>query len=479
MPRYKEVLKLNKSNTLLIVASLSSLIFSYFSLEQNNYVYASFPVIVLAVVAVLILIFREPFYGLLIAISYCFLMGVLDREIGGLPYGVGIEVFLLLTWLSIWYHAKEFDFKILNNDLIILTLVWFIISVLELFNLSGASPRGWLQEIRSTALYPMLITPLGLLLINNHKRLNTFIILILVLSFIATLNGYKQLRYGPSSGEQAFLDNGGYVTHLILGHLRIFSFYSDASQFGPSQAHIALIALLFAVGLKLSWAKRILLMALALVSFYGMLISGTRGALFVIVIGVIMAIALSKRIKILIWGSSIALFFFCILKFTYIGNSNYEIYRLRTSLNPEDASFNIRLINQNKIAAYLENKPFGEGLGVIGHWGREYNKDKYLSTIAPDSYWVKVWAMYGIVGFVIFFSIWMYWFGKCAGMLWCIKDIQLRTKLSALLAGVTGIFVCSYGNEVMNAMPSLIIIHLSLGTIYVFSSIYKEKLTIK
>jgi len=479
MPRYQEAIKLNKRNTLLIIASLFAFVFSYFSLAQANYAYAFFPVVILGAVAVLILIFREPFNGLIITIAYCFLMGILDREIGGLPYGMGIEVFLLLTWLSVWYHADKFGFKVLNNDLIWLTVVWFVISVLELFNLAGASPRGWLQEIRSTALYPMLITPLGVLLINTNKRLNIFIILIFSLSFLATLNGIKQAKIGPTSGEQAFLDNGGYVTHVIFGHLRIFSFFSDASQFGPSQAHIALMAIVLALSLRLSWGKRILLLILGLLSFYGMLISGTRGALFVIAFGVIMVIALSKRLKILIWGSSIALFFFCILKFTYIGNSNYDIYRLRTSINPEDASFNVRLINQNKIAEYMQGKPFGGGLGVIGHWGREYNKDKYLSTIAPDSYWVKVWAMYGIVGFVIFFCIWLYWFGKCSGLLWNLKERQIRTKLIALLAGVAGIFVCSYGNEVMNAMPSLIVIHLSLGAVYAFSRIYKEKLTDK
>ncbi|RZL62159.1 MAG: hypothetical protein EOO93_10145, partial [Pedobacter sp.] len=92
MPRYQEALKLNKSNTLLIIASLCAFIFSYFSLAQHNYAYAFLPVVILGAVAVLILIFREPFNGLIITIAYCFLMGVLDREIGGLPYGMGIEV---------------------------------------------------------------------------------------------------------------------------------------------------------------------------------------------------------------------------------------------------------------------------------------------------------------------------------------------------------------------------------------------------
>ena len=99
-------------------------------------------------------------------------------------------------------------------------------------------------------------------------------------------------------------------------------------------------------------------------------------------------------------------------------------------------------------------------------WGEKYNSDKYLSTIAPDSYFVKVWAMYGIVGFLIWFGMMLYILGKSCGIIWKTRDPLLRQKLLALTAGYSGILMGSYGNEVMNQMPSAMIIYI--GWVFVF-----------
>lgn len=476
MPQLSDSIGLSRTQQIIIGLGFAlALIIGAAAVYSQSYAVAFAPVLCIGGVVMLMVIFKEPFVGLLLTIAYCFFMVIPNREIGGLSYGMGIELLLIITWLSVWYNAGRFDFKALKNDLMWLTLMWFIISVMQIMNLSGASPRGWLQEIRSTALGPLLITPLGLLLIDTKKRLNLFLILILAFSLLAALNGLKQERIGLSAGEQAFLDQGGYLTHMIHGQLRVFSFYSDASQFGPSQAQMAVIAVVLAIGLK-GWFKKMLLAGMAFLFFYGMLISGTRGAFFVLAVGVAIAIALSKNTRVLIFGGGISLFLFLILKYTYIGNSNYHIVRLRSAVDPQDASLNVRFINQLKLRDYLATKPFGGGLGVIGHWGREYNPGNYLSTIAPDSYWVKVWAMYGIVGLVIFICMWMYIIGKCSGMIWNVRDKNLKTKLTALLAGAAGIFVCSYGNEVMNAMPSLLVLQLSVAIIYIFCKKHREEI---
>ncbi|WP_218917243.1 O-antigen ligase family protein [Niabella ginsenosidivorans] len=362
----------------------------------------------------------------------------------------------------------------MNNNLVWLSLIWFIISVMELGNPNGGSFQGWMQEIRTSALYPLLIAPLGCLLINTRKKLNYFLILLLLLSFIASLNGIKQIKIGLSPGEQRFLDEGASSTHLLFGKLRVFSFFSDAGQFGASQAQFVVLGIVLAIGLR-GTLKKTLLFILGAISFYGLLISGTRGALFALMAGIFCALLLSKNYKVLIIGGIIAIGFIGMLKYTYIGNSNYNIYRLRTALDPEDASLNVRLNNQAKLADYMASRPFGGGLGVIGTWGVKYNADKFLSTIPPDSYWVKVWAMYGIIGFIIFFSFWMYLIGKCCGMIWNVKDQNLRLKLIALISGVVGIFLCSYGNEVMNTMPSLNVIQLSMGTVYIMCLNYRKE----
>ena len=416
-------------------------------------------------VVYIIFVFKEPLIGFIGAILYAFLFKILDREVGHFPYGIGNEVLQILTLLSIWYNAKRYNFSVLNNSLIWLTLVWFLISVIEIANPAGSNPRAWLQEIRTSALYPLLLAVMATLLINSKKRLNLFLVIIIIGSFIASLNGIKQVKLGMSAGEQAFVAGSSF--HLIWGQLRVFSFYSDAGQFGASQAQFAVLGVVLCIGLRyLSFMKRAMLFIFFSISLYGMILSGTRGAVFALLGGVFCALLLSKNFKAVTFGGVVTLLLVAMLKFTSIGSGSYDINRLRSSFNPEDPSLNVRFMNQQKLSEYLASRPFGGGLGSIGYWADEYNPGKALTAIPPDSYWVKVWAMYGIVGMIIFFCIWMYLIGKCCGMVFTVKDYNLRIKLIALISGVFGLFLCSYGNEVMNTMPSLLVIQVSFGAIY-------------
>jgi len=411
-------------------------------------------------IAIQISFIKNPKLIIWVLVFYCFTFGILGREIGNFPFGTLQDGMLLLGWLTLIFTADQHDWKLLNNDVVILMLIWFLISVFEIANPAGASIQGWLQEIRAAALYPFMIVPIGFLLLKKNRDLNVFLYLILGLSLLASLNGIKQLYIGPSPGEQRFLDDGGNVTHILWGRLRVFSFYSDAGQFGASQAHIALIALVLALGPFKIW-KRVLLFIAAMIMIYGMLISGTRGALFALVIGVFLAIVLSKQFKIVIIGGIIAFSFLFVLKYTTIGNTNYQIFRLRSAFDPKEASLNVRLMNQQILREYLGSRPLGGGLGVIGVWGETYNKDKFLSTVQPDSYWVKVWAMYGIIGFTIWICIMMYILGKCCGIVWRIEDKGLKIKAMALTSGFAGILICSYANEVINTAPSSYVVYIS------------------
>lgn len=166
--------------------------------------------------------------------------------------------------------------------------------------------------------------------------------------------------------------------------------------------------------------------------------------------------------------------FLGILKFTNIGNGHYEIYRLRSAVDPQDASLNVRFTSQQALRQYMQSRPFGAGIGVIGYYGHKFNSDKFPSTIEPDSYWVKVWVMYGIVGMIIWFGMYMYIFGKCFGIIWNIKDTGLRYKLIALSSSSFGIFFCSYGNEILNTFPSLLVAAVGFVIIYKGPSLDQE-----
>ncbi len=443
----------------LLLASLIGVL----AVFTKSYFIPFFPVFALVATIYLVLLFREPFVGLMVLIVYCFILFFFYREIGLLPYGVGIEIFLLLTWLSVWYNADKLDFSNLNTNLMWLYVGWLMLCVLQVLNPTGGSFRGWYQEIRGMGVYPVAISGLGLLLINSKKRITQVLKLIICLSFLGVLYGLKQKYIGLSAGDQQFVRD--YPTHLIWGQLRVFSFYVDAGQYGASMAVFVVVALVLAIGLKKT-STRIMFLFSAPLFTLAMLISGTRGAFFALIVGGGMALLLTKRIKIFLGGCIVLLFFVVFLKYTNIGSGNYAVFRFRTALNPEDASLNLRFINQRKLANYLGDHPFGGGLGTIGAFGHQFNEHMFLASIEPDSYWVKVWAETGIVGFTLWFCMILYLLGKGCGITWGIRDPELRVKLIALNAAIAGVFACSYGNEVINNMPSNIFVNLSFAIIF-------------
>jgi O-antigen ligase len=409
-----------------------------------------------------VLMFIHPRIGIIAYVVYCFALGGIGRHMDtGLPLGIGMDILLALTWLTTAFQrSTRLDWSKLKADFCLLALAWFIINILEIGNPAGASFAGWLGEMRPITLYWVLTVPLCAVVFNKYRDLRLFLLLIIGLSVLGSLYGIKQKVLGVDAMEQLWLDRGQAQTHVLWGKLRVFSFYTEAAQFGASQAHIGLICLILALG-PFVWWKRVLFAVASIITLYGMLISGTRGAMFVLAAGMLIYLIIRRQTNVLVLGLVLASGTFAILKYTYIGNSNTDIARLRSSLNPQDASFQLRLQNQATLRDYLANRPFGEGVGSIGNWGHQYNADKFISTIEPDSYYVKIWAEYGIVGFVIWFGMMMFMLGKCCGIVWNIRNPQLRQQLLALTAGFGGILVSSYGNEVMNQIPSSMILYLS------------------
>lgn len=423
--------------------------------------------IALAAVGLFIVgVFKNPRLAFWIYFTYCFILGFLVKSFLNIPVGLALDGILLLTWCSILVNWKKFNWRSLKNEHVLISVIWFAISVLQVLNPYGGSLTGWFNELRFTALSWLLIAPLVFLFFNKMADLNRFITFVLGMSCLATLYGMKQMYLGVSNGEQQWLNAGNDVTHILDGTLRVFSMYSDAGQFGASQAIIAVIALVLASG-PFSIVKRIIFGLIALFLLYGMAISGTRGALFALGAGMFFALLLSKNFILLLMGSAMALGAFSVLKYTDIGNEMFQVRRLRSALDPKDASFNIRLNNQKQLAYLLKNEPFGVGLGMSGMNGITYNADKPIANIQPDSYWVKVWVMYGVVGLMIWFAMNCYILGKCSGIVWKLKDPKLRTKMIALTSASAACFICSYGNEVMNAMPSSAVLFMSWSFIFI------------
>ncbi|WP_375583320.1 O-antigen ligase family protein [Cyclobacterium xiamenense] len=413
-----------------------------------------------------IFILWNPNHALYTALVLAFVSIGAARYIPNLPLGLTVDFALVLVILSAIFHNRiKTDFNRLKNPLMAVTLLWMAYNVAEIFNPEARSVTAWVYAVRGTALYMFLTVPLTLLYANTEKDLNRMIKIIFTLSILASFWGLRQYYIGLDFAENRWLDAGSRSTHVLFGNLRVFSFFSDAGQFGAGIAHSAMIALVLALG-PFRVKQRLIFATCALLFFYLMIMSGTRGALMVPVAGSLAYLFASKNFKLMAIGLGALSLVFIFLKFTSIGNENYQIRRLRSALDPNDASLNVRLENKAKFSAYLKNRPFGGGIGTSGFWGQRFSPGTFLAETPNDSWFIKIWAEMGIVG--LYLHIGILAFIGLMGLLriWQVKDPRLRQKLLALFSGYVGIAAASLGNPLLGQMPTGIILYMSWAYLY-------------
>jgi cell division protein FtsW (lipid II flippase) len=206
-----------------------------------------------------------------------------------------------------------------------------------------------------------------------------------------------------------------------------------------------------------------------------MMISGTRGSIAVPFAGLALFVFVRKNVRAMILGAMLAISIFIFFKYTYIGQGNYTIQRMRTAFNPEDASLMVRLENQRRLKAYMASRPFGGGLGSSGGWGLRFSPNTFLANVPTDSWYVAIWAEQGIIGLLLHLFILFYVLGKSAYLImFKLRNDEVKYKLSALAAGMFGIMAASYGNGVLGQMPTGIIIYSTIAYLSMAQELDKE-----
>ncbi len=404
-------------------------------------------------------VMRWGFYLLMIA--NFFSLG-LTRYVSA-PLGLIIDFILLFLFLVYFLkNFKNISWKPLSNPVFIVVSLWMVINILEIANPESRSFEAWFYAMRGVALYFFLTLLVSYLCLKYETDFNWFITLWFIFSMIGTMWGIKQLYIGLDSGEKAWLSvPGNLTTHMLFGKLRVFSFYSDAGQFGASQAHTATVATILAIFEKIK-KRKVFYTVTAIVCFYGMLISGTRGAFAIPLIGSFTYLVLIRNFKIIIAGTAILGILFFILKFTFIGQGNYQIQRLRSSLNPNDASLQVRIENQKKLGLYLDKHILGGGVGSGGYWGQRFSPDTFLANLALDSWYVRIAAEYGYVGLILYLAMLLFILYIAFKKFNNEKDMNVKNQRMALFCGLTGILVASYSNQVFGQLPTGILIYISI-----------------
>lgn len=411
----------------------------------------------------LYLLFNNPIIGFFTAIGLNFILLGMARYIPGLPLGFGIDGILILTYLALFFSRfkERIDWSPAKKDITFLAAIWLGYCIFQLVNPEARSTDAWIAG-RGIGFYFFLFIPLTLMLINTHKNLDIFLYVWGVFSILATLKGMIQLFVGVDAAEQAWLNGGAAQTHILFGKLRIFSFMSDAGQFGANQGFSGVVAIIYSMTKK--GLPKYFFLTVGILGLYGMMISGTRGAISVPVAGFMTYFILSKNMRVVTIGFTLMMILFVFFKFTMIANGNDQIRRMRSAFDPNEPSLQVRLNNQKILKGYLASRPFGGGIGHAGDKAQRFLPNAFLSHVATDSWYVMIWAELGIVGLTIHLFILFYVIGKASyKVMFKIRDPITKLKMSALISGMAGIMLASYGNAVFGGMPTALLIYASIA----------------
>ena len=420
-------------------------------------------------------LWKKPKAGVWIAVIMSFFASGLARYLAA-PWGLSIDILLTLAWMSILLNRKvKIKWKHAKNEVVWLSLIWFVYLVLEIFNPAGNGPVAWFYAMRGIGFYQLLIIPLVFLLFRSQKDLIGFLHLLILLSLIGTTWGLKQQIFGVDFAEYKWLyDENHHEEHILHGVLRVFSFYSDAGAFGASQAMMSMVCAILFTG-PFSMKRKSIYLLCSILFLIGFAISGTRGALAVPLAGGIAYLIVIKNFKILLAGFGGMVIVFCILKYTFLFQGVEQVRRMRTALDPNNKSLSVRIENQRIFGQYLVDKPFGGGVGTAGFWGDRFNPDSLMANTATDSWYVKIWAETGVIGLALHLIFLGFVLGKGGHRIMVMKDQKRKVLACALYASIAGVLLASYGNQVFGQMPTGIIMPMMIGFLFLIKDRHSEQ----
>ena len=413
-------------------------------------------------------------FWVLIFINYFIqFFGKLQMLPNGIPMSLYNEMLeLLLIGIAIIDIRNSPHFERLGNLMFITLLTWFGFCTIEVFNNTcglGIDVGGWYTGARMMSIQLLYACVIFTLYIADPEKLNKYLKIWALLCLFSYFWTWKQQTFGFTATERIWLETRGRSTHILNGGTltRYWSTFNDAASYGCHAAASAITFFIIAITTKIK-RDRIFFLITALLVTKGMFASGTRTAIFCMIGGFLTFLVLSRSIKILVPSAIIGGFFFSLLIFTNIGQGNQQIRRMRSAFNKDDASANVRTINQAAIKKYIADAPWGLGLGVSPDNVPANNKYKKLSTIPPDSEYVYIWVHTGPIGITTFIILTAIMFaGACWVVMFKIKSPSLIGIGGGLCSAFVAIQLGGYANQILMQFPNCLTFYGGLAIVYI------------
>ena len=376
---------------------------------------------------------------------------------------------ILLIAIAILDIRKEPLFGRTLNLMLFSLSVWALFCFIEVLNDTcglGINFAGWYGLTRMMCFQIIYIFIVFTLYISSPEVLQKYLRFWAILSLFSVFWTWKQIHLGMTASERVWFENAGRTTHFVSGIIRWWSTFNDAANYGCNAAGTALTFFVIAITTKIKW-DRIFFGVTGLLVMWGMFQSGTRTAMFCLIAGFMVFLVLSKSVKIIVPSAIIGSILLGLLVFTNIGQGNNQIRRMRSAFNKNDASANVRTINQQTIRKYMQDAPWGIGYGASWDNVPANNKYNKLSKIPPDSEYVFIWVHAGPIGLTVFLiSTLIMFLGACHITMFRLKSRSLMGIGAGLCGAFAAIQLGGYANQVLMQFPNCLIFYGGLTIVY-------------
>jgi putative inorganic carbon (hco3(-)) transporter len=375
------------------------------------------------------------------------------------PIGTSLDGLLVIMIFGILVGITlRRDWTFAKDPISTWLLIWVYFNLAQGLNPYAESRLAWVYTVRSVAVLNMLYF-VACYAFSSLGRIKFMLKLVIVLTFITCLWGFKQEFLGLNPAEKAWLyaDKERFQLFFQWGRIRVFSLLSDAMTFGIMMVYMSAFCLIMA-GAPLKIWKRISLVVIGLLMVWVTVYTGTRTCY------VLFPIALAYYSLLTFSWQKVALFVGFILIGTPLvlkSSSNPLIYRIQSAFRPSvDASVQVRVNNQKRIQPYIHSHPIGFGLGSTGLWAQRFTPDSFLAHFAHDSYYVRLAVETGWLGLILYMIFFATVMRRGIYFYLRVKDPTIKTMYCGLLVALFILGVANYPQEAIVQLPTSMVVYI-------------------
>lgn len=452
--------KLNNPLGYLILTVLA-LVLSYL-MAQLELTFGLVSMGILVGIPVIFLCIFDMVFGLSVTLIAAIGIGWATKYIPG-PIGTTLDALLFIMFFGLLLkQVKERDFSFAKNPISVLVLIWVFYNLLEVLNPWAESRLAWLFTVRSMAGL-ILLYFIACYAFQKLGAIKWILKMIIGLAFVSALYGLKQEFFGFTDREMAWLYADPERFQLIFqwSRLRIFSFFSDPTNFGIFMSFVGTFCFILATGPFRIWQRAALIVA-GLAMYLAMAYAGSRTPFILIPAGFIFFTMLTLRKNVII---AISFFLLAGGALMFKSTSSAVIYRIQSAFDfsKSDDTVRVRLDNQKYIQPFIHRHPFGAGLGATGQWGKRFSPNSKLSQFAHDSGFVRIAVELGWIGLIIYCAFLFVAMRMTIFYFVRVKDPKVKVVYLALATVFFQLALANYPQEAIVVLPTSIIFYLMLA----------------